>query len=334
MTYLIDETGITAAALISIGTSLSGRPLTSFDKSMITSSPSLFALFASPVASVLADRIGRKQVLLYASLLFIVGSLLQATAPTVGLAILGRSILGLSSGASGTTVPVYIVETAPPLYRGTLVTASILLVIVGQMLGFGVAGICAVMFSPSSSWRWTVAFGIGPALLQAGLIFFVMPDTPRWLIMVGRLTTAERVVQALYGDDRDTLLQSETMFEAIQRDVKAQQEERQTQLQALTKRGDWRWIRPWKLLLSQARYRRAMTISCLLVGLQQFCGFVSPFTFFRMSMLLSRVHKPKHPVWTRETARTHETGLPCQLQRATPRIASSLGAVVALHPAF
>ncbi len=72
-----------SSTLVSIGSDLSRRLLTTLDKSLITSSTSLFALLASPVAGVLADMLGRKKVVLVADALFVLGAVWQAFATSV-----------------------------------------------------------------------------------------------------------------------------------------------------------------------------------------------------------------------------------------------------------
>lgn len=95
-----------SSTLVSIGSDLSQRHLTTLDKSLITSSTSLFALLASPVASVLADKLGRKKVILVADALFIVGAVWQALTASVWGMIAGRSIVGLAVGGASLVVPL------------------------------------------------------------------------------------------------------------------------------------------------------------------------------------------------------------------------------------
>ena len=92
--------------LVSMGSDLSNRPLTDFDKGIITSCTSLFALLASPLAGSIADKFGRKRVILFADVLFTVGALWQAlTSKTWGM-IGGRSIVGLGIGGASLVVPL------------------------------------------------------------------------------------------------------------------------------------------------------------------------------------------------------------------------------------
>ncbi len=90
---------------MSIGFDLS-QELTTLDKSLITSCTSLFALVASPVAGVLADKLGRKRVILVADVLFIIGALWQALTANVTGMIVGRSVVGLAVGGASLVVPL------------------------------------------------------------------------------------------------------------------------------------------------------------------------------------------------------------------------------------
>jgi len=90
---------------VSIGFDLS-QELTTLDKSLITSCTSLFALVASPVAGVLADKLGRKRVILVADVLFIIGALWQALTANITGMIVGRSIVGLAVGGASLVVPL------------------------------------------------------------------------------------------------------------------------------------------------------------------------------------------------------------------------------------
>lgn len=115
LTYLrlchhrLNSTGVISSTLVSIGTDLSGRQLTTLDKSLITSCTSLFALIVSPFAGVLGDKLGRRPVILIADALFILGALWQAASSNVWSMILGRSLIGLGVGAASLITPLYVI---------------------------------------------------------------------------------------------------------------------------------------------------------------------------------------------------------------------------------
>lgn len=104
---LFQSTGVISSTLVSIGADLS-HPLTTLDKSLITSCTSLFALVASPVTGILADKLGRKRVIVVADVLFLIGALWQAVATSVSGMIAGRSIVGLAIGGASLGVPLYV----------------------------------------------------------------------------------------------------------------------------------------------------------------------------------------------------------------------------------
>lgn len=117
-----------SATLVSIDTSLSNRQLTSLDKSVITSATALFALLVSPLSSVLADRLGRRRVILVADVLFVLGSALQAGCSSVSAMVAGRAVVGAAVGAASFVVPLYLAEMSPAAFRGKVVTTNILFV--------------------------------------------------------------------------------------------------------------------------------------------------------------------------------------------------------------
>ncbi|EWG45856.1 hypothetical protein FVEG_06504 [Fusarium verticillioides 7600] len=266
------ETGVTSAALVSIGSSLSGHDLTSIDKAMITSATAFCALFTAPFASLLADKLGRKRLMLYADMLFITASVFLAFCKTITFAIMGRCIIGMAVAFSSVVVPLYIAEIAPASRRGMLITATILLTTLGQIVGFMTASMFAAWGLKATGWRWTFALGVIPASTQ-GLLISFMPDTPRWLVMVGCVTEARRVLHRIYGNDTDSERLTNTLIDNIQADVGELRTVRQSRRQA--GQGRFRFLDPWKELLSQHRYRRGLTIAILLMVLQQFCGFTS-----------------------------------------------------------
>lgn len=105
LSLILRSTGVISSTLVSIGFDLSHK-LTTLDKSLITSCTSFFALCASPIAGILADKLGRKRVILVADVLFVVGALWQAFTGTVIGMVVGRSIVGLAVGGASLVVPL------------------------------------------------------------------------------------------------------------------------------------------------------------------------------------------------------------------------------------
>ncbi|KAK7921200.1 MFS myo-inositol transporter [Apiospora marii] len=201
--------------------SLSGRELTVTDKSIVTSCTSLLALVVSPLSSVLADRFGRRPVILLADVLFAAGALGQAYASTVGQMVAGRSVVGAAVGAASFVTPLYIAELAPAAHRGMLVTLNVLAITLGQVVAYVVGWAFA---GHDQGWRYMVGLGALPAVLQAALLLG-MPETPRWLVKVGRVAAARQVIGKTLGSGSGSGPAAERVLQDIRREVREEEEE-------------------------------------------------------------------------------------------------------------
>lgn len=102
----------------------------------MVSATTLGALCSSAIAGYLADRFGRKPIIIVAALLFILGSLEQAASQVLKELVLGRVIVGLAVGLASMVLPAYVAEVAPAAVRGKLITSLIVLVTGGQVLAY------------------------------------------------------------------------------------------------------------------------------------------------------------------------------------------------------
>lgn len=265
------DTGVISSTLVSIGNDLR-HPLTTLDKSLITSCTSLSALIASPIAGLLADKIGRKPIVLIADVLFIAGALFQSATTSVSGMVVGRSIVGLAIGGASLLVPLYISELSPAAFRGKLVTLSVLFIAAGQVIAY----VVGYAFSTrSSGWRWMVGLGGAPAVLQFGLML-MLPESPRWLVKDGKVQRARDVLRKVYAAGKDRTV--EEVLHAIKTEIL--EEEATNDDISISETGNK--VQKW-LTLTRNKFaelffvggnKRALTIACLLQGLQQLCGFV------------------------------------------------------------
>ncbi|ORX97091.1 general substrate transporter [Basidiobolus meristosporus CBS 931.73] len=144
--------------------------------------------FAGPCA----DRVGRKTVLLWNNLNFIVGAVLLAAAVNVPMFVIGRFMVGVGSGAGSAIVPMYIAEVSTTRYRGAMgALLQIFLalgILISQALGLGMSTVPV--------WRVIFALTAVPAVLQMGLLAFC-PETPRYLISKNKLDVGKSTLQKL-----------------------------------------------------------------------------------------------------------------------------------------
>ncbi|KAL2265530.1 hypothetical protein VTJ83DRAFT_6630 [Remersonia thermophila] len=267
------DTGVISSTLVSIGTSLSSRELTPLDKSIITSSTSLLALAVSPFASVLADHLGRRRVILAADALFALGAALQAFALAVWHMVIGRAVVGAAVGAASFVVPLYLAELAPPAARGRLVTMNVIFITLGQVVAYVTGWVLGEYGDKDTAWRWMVGLGALPAVVQA-VVMVGMPETPRWLVMVGRAGEAKRVVEKVLGGE-GWRREAEATVKGIEVEVRDEAEARRLRSRGGSRGATAGWMDAAGELFGVKRNRRALAIACLLQGLQQLCGFNS-----------------------------------------------------------
>ncbi|MGY6769842.1 sugar porter family MFS transporter [Komagataeibacter sp. NFXK3] len=185
------DTGIISAALLQITPAFS---LGTLGQQVVTSAIVAGALAGCLMAAPLSDRLGRRYMIMFAALVFIVGTLVASFAPSVGVLVAARFILGLAVGMCSQIVPVYIAEIAPREKRGQMVVLFQLAVVTGILVSF----IVGYLFR-AQSWRLMFGLGVIPAvILLAGMSF--LPRSPRWLAMKGRLESAFDVLQRLRRD--------------------------------------------------------------------------------------------------------------------------------------
>ncbi len=149
------------------------------------------------VASVLADRIGRKPTLLIAAALFGVSSIGTALPMTIGQFNFFRAVGGIGVGLSSIVSPMYITEISPARIRGRLVTVNQLGIVGGSFIAI-VVSYALARSGIASEWRWMFASECVPvALLFIGLLF--VPESPRWLAQHGRSDSAAEILTRIEG---------------------------------------------------------------------------------------------------------------------------------------
>ena len=195
------DTGIIAGALpfMTLPLDQGGLGLNPVSEGLITASLIVGAAFGSLASGYLSDRFGRRVTLRMLSLLFIVGALGTATAPSVPFMVAARFLLGIAVGGGSATVPVFIAEIAGPSRRARLVSRNELMIVSGQLLAYVLSAVLAALLHTPGIWRYMLAIAMVPGVLLLIGTFFV-PPSPRWLASKGRFDEAQHVLEQL----RDT----------------------------------------------------------------------------------------------------------------------------------
>src|SRR3984957_16435093 len=169
--------------------------LSTFALEVIVSGVLAGAAVGALIGGRLADLFGRRRLLIATAIIFAVGAILCAIAPSPFLLGLGRIVVGFGIGLSSSGVPVYISEVAPADARGWQVSLFQLAITVGILLAY----LVDYAFAQIQGWRWMLGLALVPALIfGAGMMF--LPESPRWLLHRGDRAAA----RAMLARIRDT----------------------------------------------------------------------------------------------------------------------------------
>lgn len=157
----------------------------SFAAGAETSSVMFGAIFGGALAGQLADRLGRRRMILISALVFVVGSILSGVSPYNGLVFLicARIILGLAVGAASALVPAYMSEMAPARLRGSLSGINQTMIVSGMLISY-VVDFLLKDLPTSWGWRLMLALAAVPALILF-LGVLNLPESPRYLVRRG-----------------------------------------------------------------------------------------------------------------------------------------------------
>ncbi|MCU1088454.1 sugar porter family MFS transporter [Stenotrophomonas maltophilia] len=160
-------------------------------------------------AGRLADRLGRRNVLILSAVMFLLSALGAGAAVSSGWFIAARVVGGFAVGAASVISPAYIAEVAPARYRGRLATVQQIAIITGLTAAFlsnyllaAAAGASTEpLWGGQAAWRWMFWMQAAPSLLFL-LLLLTIPESPRYLVVKRRKDDALRVLTRLLGGDK------------------------------------------------------------------------------------------------------------------------------------
>jgi sugar porter (SP) family MFS transporter len=241
-----------------IGSALPFVPysLSGFALGYLVAGASLGAAVGALLAGPLADRFGRKSLLIADALIYSLGAILSAVTPNAAVLLFARTLIGLAIGADSAIATAYIAEYAPRDRRGALSMLQQWMITVGIVAAFLVALLILWLLPHSAAtldWRLILGIGAVPALIGLALRTR-MPESPRWLLRHERYEQT----QAALGK-----LGMEVTIEDVRHTAR--------ELEAADQQGERTRRRSWT-----RGVKRALIVVCVFFIFQQISGINVP----------------------------------------------------------
>jgi sugar porter (SP) family MFS transporter len=139
-----------------------------------------------------ADRYGRKPILFVIAALYVITAAGSALSENVASFIIFRFLGGIGVGASSVVAPMYIAEISPAKIRGRMTAMFQFNVISGILIAY--VSNFLLRDAGSEPWRWMLGVAGIPALLFL-LLLFLIPESPRFLIKIGKISSARAILE-------------------------------------------------------------------------------------------------------------------------------------------
>ena len=183
------DTGVISGAILFVQEDFN---LSTFREEVVVGAVLLGAMIGAAGGGRLADRFGRRSVLIQVACLFILGALGTALSPGAVWLSLGRVVVGIAIGIASFTAPLYISEISPAHIRGKLVSLNQLMITIGILVSY----LADYALAASRGWRWMFGLAAIPGLiLLVGLLF--VPESPRWYVKQQMRDRAKTVLEKI-----------------------------------------------------------------------------------------------------------------------------------------
>lgn len=218
-------------------------------------------LIGAMLCGTLADRIGRKKLLIVAALIFFFSAIATGMADTFSYFLVARFFGGIGIGVASGLSPMYIAEVAPTSIRGKLVSLNQLTIVLGilaaQITNWLIAEPIPTSFSSADiaaswngqmAWRWMFWAAAIPAAVFCVMACFI-PESPRWLAMKNREKNAFVTLNKIGGNSYA-----------------------QAELQAVKEANEKDSSQAGLKTLFSKPYRNVLLIGVVVAFFQQWCG--------------------------------------------------------------
>ena len=204
------DTGVISGAMIYVQKSFN---INSYMLGLLVSSVSIGAIFGALINGLIVDKFGRKKVMILTAFIFILGSIFCYYSKDITQLILSRFFTGFAVGVVSFVGPLYLSEISPKNIRGQIVSFHQLAITLGILFSYSTNYLCA---SLENNWRIMLLLGGIPGIiLLIGMI--VLSDTPRWLILKGKIEKARKILTKI-DKENDIELEIKEIQESFSKD--------------------------------------------------------------------------------------------------------------------
>ncbi|KAG5569358.1 hypothetical protein H5410_059124 [Solanum commersonii] len=192
------DVGVMSGAILFIQQDLK---ITEVQQEVLVGVLSIISLIGSLAGGRTSDAIGRKWTMGFAAVIFQIGAAVMTIAPSFEILMVGRILAGVGIGFGVMIAPVYIAEISPTIARGSLTSFPEIFINLGILLGY-VSNYAFSGLSAHISWRVMLAVGILPSVF-IGVALFIIPESPRWLVLQNRVEEARLVLLKTNENDSE-----------------------------------------------------------------------------------------------------------------------------------
>lgn len=201
--------------------------LNTIQQGWFVSSALVGSIFGASIAGELADRFGRKYVLIFAGLLFFVSAIGCAISANYVELVLFRIVGGIGVGTASMVSPLYISELSPAAIRGRMVALYQFAITLGILLAYFMNSYLLQQSMEIATYQglaekvfvnevWRAMFGSEaiPALVFT-LLMIIVPLSPRWLTIKKRYLNALNILKKVNGSNDIAQTELENIQKAI-----------------------------------------------------------------------------------------------------------------------
>lgn len=186
--------------------------LNAFEHGLTISIALIGTVLGAIFGGIPSDQLGRRQTLRWIAVLYLVSAVGAALAPGWASFMAFRFLGGLGVGASSVTAPLYISEISPAHSRGKLVGLFQFNIVLGILIAY----LSNYLLANAGEHSWRLMLGVQAVPAVAFLLFlFRVPESPRWLLLHGRLPEGRDVLRIIspntVEDDVAAILTSQSL---------------------------------------------------------------------------------------------------------------------------